>query len=70
MYLKATIQNQILAEGPTGKGYVFVPRNNISISEVDDSDVPELLRKKCGCCGQERPCFVIASQAEVNQWRA
>lgn len=69
MYLKAKTQNQILAQGASGKEYVFSPRNGISIGEVDDNDVPDLLRRKCGCCGNERPCFSQATQEEVELWR-
>lgn len=59
---------QVVTEcGP--RQYIFVPKANLSIAWVPQSDAQCVLDKRGGCCGQRRPgVFTYANASHVRQW--
>lgn len=57
-----------IAGAPSGNAYVYTCKHNISIAFVEERDVPWMLDKKTGCCGNARKKFSVATQAEVDTW--
>jgi hypothetical protein len=63
---------QVLAQGtPTGAGYAFAVRANISMSWVNPGDVGNLLARKagCNCGGRKRQAFFYANEDDVRRWQ-
>ena len=57
---------------PTGAGYVFTPRANISLSWVEPGDVDNLLQRRAGCkCGggRKKQAFSYANEDDVRRWQ-
>jgi hypothetical protein len=62
---------QVLAQGtPTGSGYVFTPKANISLAWVEAGDVDNLLQRRagCNCGGKKRQAFYYANEDDVRRW--
>ena len=63
---------QVLAQQtPTGAGYAFAVRANISMSWVAPGDVENLLARKAGCnCGgsRKKQAFSYANEDDVRRW--
>lgn len=62
---------QVLAQQtPTGAGYVFQPKANISLAWVAPDDVGNLLQRKagCNCGGKKRQAFSYANESDVRRW--
>lgn len=75
IYLKSVTKQPLLYrhpnyDGETYQDFVAVARNNIVLMAIPEEYVQRALSVRCGCCGNERPCFVRATQAEVEQWNA
>ena len=49
--------------------YATTVNRDLSIVEVANEDVHNLLSKKCGCCDSVWVCFRLATEAEVAMWR-
>lgn len=69
-YLKYRRMGSITAIVANDVVYVFLSKNNISLCQVNENHVAELLLKRCGCCGSEFSCFAFASQEEINMWNS
>lgn len=69
-YLKYRALGSITAFVGDDKPYVFLSKHDISLCQVEDNHVAELLLKRCGCCGSEFSCFTLASQAEIDLWNS
>lgn len=53
--------------GPRGDvEYVAISKNGIALVLANNEDVPNLMSRKAGCCGNERLAFRVATQAEIN----
>ena len=61
---------QLYAALDNGHQYVTSVRHDLSIVEVANEDVQQLLNKRCGCCDSYYSCFRLASQTEVDLWRS
>lgn len=49
--------------------YIFVTYANICMTWVKPDDVPCILNKKGGCCGQKRPgIFTYANASTARRW--
>lgn len=52
-----------------GHEYAFGVRMNISMSWVNEEDIPPLFNMLEGCCGQRRhQVFIPASELDVQRW--
>jgi hypothetical protein len=53
-----------------GHEYVFIPRNNVSLAEVQDEDVATLSAYKegCNCASGKRKAFYIANDMHIRIW--
>lgn len=51
-------------------GAVFIPKNGLSLAEIPEKYVQAALSRKCGCCGNERKCFEIATDKEIEVYKA
>jgi len=60
----------LFIELDNGHNYVPVVRHDMSMVEVANEDVPQLLVKKCGCCDSVYTCFTVASQEQIDLWRS
>ena len=47
--------------------YHFDPKNGISLCEVDEKHVAELLTAKGGCCNNRVLLFSVASEAAITR---
>jgi len=45
-----------------------VCKNDVCLLQVPNHLVALALSKRCGCCGQEKNCFGIASQDEIDRF--
>ncbi len=71
VYLIANKHIQLFVPLDNGHQYVTTVRHDLSIAEVANSDVPELLNKRCGCCDDYYRCFRgIATPEEVELWKS
>lgn len=68
-YLRYMRGGQFYVEVNDTTAYVAVPKNGVSIVEVDEKFFPFLLNKTCGCCGSITKCFREATVDEVKQWQ-
>ncbi len=50
--------------------YLTTTRHDLSMVEVANEDVAQMLTRQCGCCGSEYRCFRIPTQAEIDLWKS
>lgn len=53
-----------------GTFYSAISRHDISLVEVQEKHVPEMLLKMCGCCGSRFVCLAKASPEEIERWKS
>lgn len=53
-------------------GFVFVPKNGLSLAEIPEEYVEQAKAHKCGCsdCGGRKSCLVVASDVEIEIWKS
>lgn len=70
VFIKAKRPIQVYAELDNGKQYFAFVRHDISLAEIEEKDITEMLNRTCGCCGDYYRCFErLATQEEVDAWR-
>jgi hypothetical protein len=68
-FLAANRPLVLYAELDNNHQYVSTVRHSLSIVEVANEDVNNMLHKKCGCCDAVWTCYRVATIPEVDMWR-
>jgi len=69
VYIKFYLAVQKYIKLPNGNEYVFIPRANISMTTIPESDVQTVLDKKRSCCNKSsRPMFRRANDDDIRRW--